>query len=60
MTHECKGSVYLSSCMSCCVRLVLSARPSRKHQEAMLAYLIRHGKFTKDEIIDSIKATTAK
>ncbi|OZB41612.1 MAG: hypothetical protein B7X60_11315, partial [Polynucleobacter sp. 39-45-136] len=35
------SGVYQFQCLACCVRAVASARPSRIHQEAMLAAIAR-------------------
>jgi hypothetical protein len=55
--YDCENNrrVYLRDCIGCAVRLVKSARPSRKQQECMIAYLVRNGRFTKDQIIEAIK-----
>ena len=55
--YNCENNrrVYLRDCIGCAVRLVKSARPSRKQQETMLQHLTRNGKFTKDEIIEALK-----
>lgn len=55
--YNCENNrrVYLRDCIGCAVRLVKSARPSRKQQESMMNYLTRYGKFTKDEIIEALK-----
>jgi len=41
MICECgnQNHIYDLSCLSCCVRLVKSARPSRTQQEAMLLHI---------------------
>jgi hypothetical protein len=47
---------YDTGCLDCCVRLVASARPSRRHQEAMLYALERiPGSPGRDEIINFLK-----
>ena len=51
--------VYLADCLGCAVRLVKSARPARKQQEAMLEYIAKNGKFTKEQVIEAIKADAA-
>ena len=55
--YNCENNrrVYTKDCIGCAARLVKSARPSRKQQEAMINYLTRYGKFTKDEIIEALK-----
>jgi len=56
----CNGShQYHLSCLECCSRLVLSARPSRPHQEAMLHHIESHrvrsgGGYTRSEIVAHI------
>jgi len=42
-SSQCLGSsgIFNMSCLICCVRLVKSARPSRKQQEIMLASIAR-------------------
>lgn len=48
---------YSFRCIACCARLVASARPSRAHQEAMLAAIARcHGAPDKPEILAALKA----
>ena len=48
--------LYRMQCLSCCVRLVVSARPSRAHQEAMLAAIARYlDAPSKNEIINGVK-----
>ena len=49
------GWVYTKGCLGCAVRLVKSARPSRKQQESMIGYLTLYGTFSRDEIIEAIK-----
>ena len=49
------GWVYDNGCLGCAVRLVKSARPSRKQQEAMLGYLTLYGSFSRERIIEAIK-----
>jgi hypothetical protein len=58
MNHVCSGNVYLADCLACCVRLVKSARPSRKMQEAMLGYLVLYCNMDRDEILEAIKNDT--
>ena len=60
MNHVCSGNVYLADCLACCVRLVKSARPDRKQQEAMLNYLVRCGKYSRDEIIIALKTAASE
>jgi hypothetical protein len=53
MEHDCIGHVYhLRHCLTCCARLVIDARPSRKHQEGMLSHVSRwHGReYVLDEV----------
>lgn len=51
--HDCTHNVYHLNCIKCCARLVISARPSRRHQEAMLAHCERYHR--RDLIIEEIK-----
>lgn len=51
---ETNSHVY-ANCLGCSARLVLSARPRRKNQEAMLNYLTIYGKFSRDEILAEVK-----
>lgn len=51
--------VYNADCLGCAVRLVKSARPSRKQQEVMIQHIVRHGKLTKEQIIEAIKSKSA-
>jgi hypothetical protein len=55
---NCKDNkpVYQQSCFGCVVRLVKSARPSRKQQDAMLTYVEINKQFTKEQVIEAIKA----
>ena len=60
---ECKKAelndrhgVYISNCVGCCARLVISARPSKTHQDSMFAAIDRmNGSPARQEIIDFIK-----
>lgn len=46
------GGVGSMLCVGCCARLVLSARPSRRHQEAMFAAIARFsGSPSREEIL---------
>ena len=55
--YNCENArrVYIRDCLGCTVRLVKSARPSRKQQEAMLEYIEKYGAFTRNQIIEAIK-----
>jgi hypothetical protein len=45
-----------TSCTACCARLVLSARPSRRQQEAMFAFIERFPDApSREEILAHIK-----
>ena len=49
------------SCLSCCVRLVKSARPSRAQQEAMLLHILKSNRDgvitpTRDEILTALNS----
>lgn len=47
---------YNMRCVKCCARLVVSARPNRNAQEAMLACITRRpSNPTKPEVIQAIK-----
>lgn len=49
---------YQMQCVQCCARLVASARPSRPHQEAMLAAIARFPNApTREAVLDCLKAT---
>ena len=55
-----KTYTYTLSCLSCCARLVASARPSKTHQEIMLAYVENYRRYaknapTRQEILKFIK-----
>lgn len=50
-TKTYKGGVWNATCLGCCVRVVVSARPDRALQEAMLASIARHPKAPKRELI---------
>lgn len=51
-----KTQIYNVNCLICCVRLVKSARPDRKKQEAMIEHIKRHRTFLREQIIEAIKA----
>ena len=61
--ESCKTkSIYDLSCLSCCVRLVKSARPSRAQQEAMLLHIHRSNRDgvitpTRDEILTALNSS---
>jgi hypothetical protein len=47
---------YQFECVHCCARLVASARPVRKMQEAMLAAITRRpGRPSRQQILDAMK-----
>ena len=48
--------VYNTTCTECCARLVISARPVKKLQEAMLAAIaMQKGAPTRAQILEHIK-----
>ena len=48
--------VYDTTCTACCARLVISARPVKKLQEAMLAAIaMQNGAPTRAQILEYIK-----
>ena len=48
--------VYDLHCVGCCARLVVSARPWKSHQEAMLAVISRfEGAPSREDVINEIK-----
>ena len=47
--------IYTKGCLACATRLVVSARPSRQHQEAMLAYIEEYWGMDRDEVIEAIQ-----
>ena len=52
MSHK-HGPVFrIKECLVCAARLVILARPSRKHQESMLVYVSRY--WSRDEVIREI------
>ena len=51
------GIYELKSCIGCAVRLVLSARPSKQRQLAMLEYLSTYYGYDQAEIIERVKKT---
>ena len=52
--------LYRFGCIGCCVRLVASARPSRRRQEAMLAAIGRYSKSPdRQEIIDFLNPNSS-
>jgi hypothetical protein len=46
--------IYAMDCIPCCSRLVVSARPWKDRQEAMLAHIIKHGKVTREQVLEHI------
>jgi len=53
---EHSGNTYDLKCLDCCVRLVLSARPSKAHAAGMLACIERtQGTPGRAEIIEALK-----
>lgn len=52
---ENKRRVYTKDCLGCAVRLVKSARPSRKQQEVMIQYLTTYGNLSREQIIEELK-----
>ena len=59
--YNCENNrrVYLADCLGCAIRLVKSARPGRKQQDAMLAYIERNRRFTREQVIEAINADAA-
>jgi hypothetical protein len=51
--------VYRMHCMMCCVSLVLSARPSRRQQEAMIQVIAPRWQ-SKDELLEALKTVSTK
>lgn len=50
--------VYQLQCTECCARLVISARPNKRFQEAMLAAIaMQKGAPTRAQILEHIKGT---
>lgn len=50
------GVYDLKSCLTCCARLVLSARPEKRFQEAMLAAIaMQKGAPNRAQILEHIK-----
>ncbi len=48
--------VYDTTCIACCARLVISARPNKRFQEAMLAAIaMQKGAPERAQILDYIK-----
>lgn len=43
-------------CLACCVRLVLSAQPSRQRAAAMLAVIERHGHVARADVLAGVRA----
>ena len=52
MTHDHGSIYYLKDCLQCAAALVQSARPSRKHQEAMLAHACQF--WSREEILKEV------
>jgi Pyruvate/2-oxoacid:ferredoxin oxidoreductase gamma subunit len=52
---ENKRRVYTKDCLGCAVRLVKSARPSRRQQEVMIGYLTAYGNLSREQIIEAMK-----
>lgn len=56
-----QGGLYDFRCAVCCARLVMSARPLKGAQRAMLAAIARSpGAPTRQAVLDAIKATEAR
>lgn len=55
--YNCENNrrVYIKDCLGCAVRLVKSARPSRKQQEVMIQYLTAYGNLSREQIIEELK-----
>jgi hypothetical protein len=54
--HDCSGPVYhFRSCLGCCARFVIAARPSRDRQDGCLSYLGRYSAFERQAILDKVK-----
>jgi hypothetical protein len=54
--HNCAGPIYnFRTCIRCCARFVVSARPSRQIQEGNLFYLERYFNRDRKEVLDAIK-----
>lgn len=55
--YNCENNrrVYTKDCIGCAVRLVKSARPSRKQQEVMIQYLTAYGNLSREQIIEELK-----
>jgi hypothetical protein len=57
---------YQMDCLQCCARLVVSARPLRQQQQALLAAIARAlarmpvKPFGRDEILESVRRIPAK
>lgn len=52
---------YDLNCVACCARLVISARPSKKHQESMLAAIAGYKDGpTREQVIEAIKQQEMK
>lgn len=50
------GNIYDLKCLDCCVRLVMSARPSKVHAAGLLACIERTpGTPSRAEIIEALK-----
>jgi hypothetical protein len=62
MTEPCPDCasqhVFTKGCLGCAVKMVKSARPSRKQQEMMLAYLTMYCNVSREEILEAIKNDT--
>ena len=52
-THTHGSVYYLRECIQCAATLVMSARPSRTHQEAMLAHVSRF--WSRDAVLKEIE-----
>lgn len=62
MREPCKTCghkfIYVKDCLECAVRLVKSARPSRKQQEMMLEFLVLYCNQDRDTILEALKNDT--
>lgn len=47
--------VYVRGCVCCAARLVIASRPSRKRQEAMLAYIEKYYAIDKEDVLREVR-----
>lgn len=58
-SSSCYVGEYQLRNLCCCARLVISARPSKPHQERMLAVIAGHKRHPRHEVLNAVQAWDA-